>query len=245
LAIIVTLCLAWFRVASSIVVEVNSQLDSWPIDTDSCLASFNSTQSCSLRNALLFCAQSDEFVDTQCTIELPNKAIVSWNSTFGPVILNLVPKALEIVLNGHNSVVILDSYNKFSSSLLDVNIIDGSIINIDIRNATFTGFTDGVFHFNSVNKLSVRDSTFSNNSGISGGVMHLENTDDVEMDNCVFIENSAHDGGALYLKTQVNYINISSSQFVTNTAALSGGGVFLGTDIRYFSVHASSFLTNR
>lgn len=233
--------------ACSVTVTVNSVEDTWPVDTDSCLVSAAASQSCTLRNALLFCAQSDDFAERECVIQLPTE-ILNWNATIGEVVISSVPEDLVIVLKGNRAVIsmTMGDNEELSSSLLKIEISDNdnSVIDFMIQNATFTNFTDRVFVFKRVNKITIGDAVFLNNQGRKGAGVYVDQTDHMEVNHCQFTGNSASgQGGALYLNSLVNYLNISHSQFTFNSAD-KGGAIFSFSNNNWMTIEHTIFSLN-
>lgn len=221
-----------------ITVTVNSEEDSWPIDTAFCLSSAASSKRCNLRNALLFCAKSDEFVESECVIQLPTAHTLQWNVTKGPVTINTVPEDVMITFLGNNSVIALTSSDALSS-FLQIKMQDNSIVRVNVQNATFTNFTDGVFTLEGLGKVTISDSLFLNNNGGKGGSIAVHQIDNMEVLNCRFIGNSGVLGGALFMESTVNDLNISNTQFTSNSATKGGAILALSGNIGLTLEHTS------
>ena len=115
----------------------------------------------------------------------------------------------------HNLAGLLDAYGGGS-----VNVENSHFQNIKANEG-------GVLRFSNNLRVSITNSTFSNNrADLIGGAICLQNSVYIAILNCTFKENEATNGGALAFGQAINY-NISDSVFYRNKATAQGSAVFV------------------
>ena len=232
---------------SGYVVVVNSVEDSTS-QPNMCSPMFSDQEMCSLRNALLYCAQNASAMERECVIELPEKGELFWNSSVGSVVINDPIGDVNLVVNGRGASVSPYSHNGdvVHSSLLS---IDGSgssnkNIGLSVDDTTFSNFGEVVFKLQFLDDLKFSNCAFVNNTGTNGGCIFMDEIYGVEIKNCEFLENSATSGGALYFNMHVTDLNISDSRFIENRATVSGGAAYLYEYIYDVMVDNTEFIDN-
>lgn len=145
----------WLPVIDSITISINTLEDTaWPFDPLSCLESNAANQTCSLRNALIYCSQSDDYIDVNCQIDLPAVKTLQWNSSHGPVEITTVPEDVKVILNGRGALI--QMFGNMTSNLLSIIITDQSKVELEIINSTFSKFSNGVLVLKAVICVSER-----------------------------------------------------------------------------------------
>ncbi len=104
---------------------------------------------------------------------------------------------------------------------------------------------DGQFGIFEVNggALTIRDMTLTQGNASSGGAILLKNGGRATVEAVAFIGNSAFFGGAIATESESDWLTVSNSSFVANSAKTSGGAI--AADGGSVDISSSAFLDNR
>jgi predicted outer membrane repeat protein len=178
---------------------------------------------------------------------------------------------LEAKYKGFISAAISDSsfslsnFNKtsFAGGAVSINSLNSIYVTqVTIQSCTFTdnlGAAGGAVFIagssNTTSFISIKDSTFTNNTASvastslapGGGAVVVKNSRgaDTTISNCRFLNNFAYkgSGGGLYLQ-DLRSLNITSGTFTNNVAEVDGGGVY-ASNIGFVSDSSSKYISNR
>lgn len=121
----------------------------------------------------------------------------------------------------------------------------GSVV---IDGFTFRNWANGACGLRSTGGVIVRDSVFTNNTGITFGSSASADVrpassvvSDTVFESCTFTDNAAHNGGALTVSYSVN-LTLRDCTFTNNLASQSGGAVY--ADQSRLTLERCSFVAN-
>ena len=124
-----------------------------------------------------------------------------------------------------------------------VNMSGGNLVNNDqaitldggehfIEGVNVYGSTNGAINLINGAKLTIRNSTFNNNTNVNGGAIFVGEDSYLLIDNCSFINNVGENGGAVYASAGAIVDVIGSTVFKSNSAKFAT--TFKSSPRRYF-----------
>ena len=162
----VALCCA-FGLADRVI--VNSLGDALA-DSSQCLPPQSANNACTLRSALSYCAFNMSSSSTQCYVTLPALGHVEMNASLGPIDQTFT-RGMEVFLNGEGATISLDASSRLpqapSCGLAYLHVSGNHDVIFQVRNASFTHFTESVFTLNAID-FDFTYSQFLNNNAVNG-----------------------------------------------------------------------------
>lgn len=125
-----------------------------------------------------------------------------------------IDKSMNIIGENHENTII--NGQQTGNGIFTINTgITVNIINLTLTNATTIDYSNGGAIYNYGGTLTVKNSTFTNNTAYEGGAIINYNCGTLTVENCTFTGNTATYGGAIY---NDGTLTINSSTFTSNTA---------------------------
>jgi hypothetical protein len=236
----------------SYIATVDNPADPYLANASLCMPGATVGQ-CSLRSALLLCADHLVLSTRTCTVLLPPASSLAVNTSQGDMALTASNAAGLLVMEGAGCRLapLVGESAGTNGRLLRIEATEGNSLSFQLSNVTIENFENpfSIGGAVAIQKLSsgfMVDVTFLNNTGGSGGAVFVDKSPGFQFVRCSFEQNSAvNEGGGVLVDSSCSGVSFDSCLFERNCAELGlGGGLFIRDNNNDVSINRCNFTHN-
>lgn len=230
---------------------VDNVVDIFPANASACTPGAASGQ-CTLRSALILCADHLVANSRECVVQLPSVTDFAINTSQGEIAFTASDAAGSLIISGEGCRIYpVEEQGGGNGRFLNIEAADGNSLSFQLSNITISNFgavttTGGAIVLQKLTSGFLRNVIFTNNTGDSAGAVFIDSCPTFQFVGCLFDNNLAvNDGGGIVVDSSSSGILFESCRFVENRAEQGlGGGLFIRNNNNDVSIHQCNFTRN-